>query len=108
MHCAKSWGSARHSPCTNEIAEVPVSQLRHPIQVVVAYDFSPSAEEALMRAVDVAARAPQHVLHVVCALDPRGSVRHITADQAETVQRQASEHIAAAFAGRATESAVQF
>jgi nucleotide-binding universal stress UspA family protein len=85
-----------------------VSQLRQPIQVVVAYDFSPSAEEALMRAVDVAARAPQHILHVVCALDPGGSVRHIKAEQAENVQQQATEHVAAAFAGRSTESEVQF
>lgn len=79
-----------------------------PIQVVVAYDFSPSAEEALMRAVDVAARAPQHVLHVVCALDPSGHVRHVTADAADSIQHQASERVSAAFAGRETASEVQF
>ena len=80
----------------------------HPVQVVVAYDFSPSAEEALMRAVDVAARAPQHVLHVVCALDPSAYVRHVTAEAAENIQRQASERVAATFAGRETASEIQF
>jgi len=84
--------------------EVPVTQ---PIQVVVAYDFSPSAEEALIRAVDVVARAPQHVLHVVVALDPNAYLRHINIETAETIQRQATERVTAAFAGR--ESAeVQF
>ena len=80
----------------------------HPIQVVVAYDFSPSAEEALMRAVDVAARAPQHVLHVVCALDPSTYGRKATAEAAENIQRQATEHVAAGFAGRITSTEVQF
>ena len=79
-----------------------------PIQVVVAYDFSPSAEEALIRAVDVAARAPQHVLHVICALDPRGQIRHVTADQAASIQKQARERVTAAFAGRPTGAEVQF
>lgn len=82
-----------------------MNEVRHPIQVVVAYDFSPSAEEALMRAIDVAARAPHHVLHVVCALDPS---RHTTAEAAESIQAQAKEHVTAGFAGRATAAEVQF
>jgi nucleotide-binding universal stress UspA family protein len=82
--------------------------VRHPVQVVVAYDFSPSAEEALMRAVDVAARAPQHVLHVVSALDPSVYGRHVTAAAAESIDRQVSERVAASFAGRETEHEVQF
>ena len=82
--------------------------MRNPVQVVVAYDFSPSAEEALQRAVDVAARAPQHVLHVVCALDPSTYGRHATLEAAESIERQASERIAAAFAGREAASEVQF
>lgn len=81
---------------------------RQPIQVVVAYDFSPSAEEALVRAIDVAARAPQHVLHVVCALDPSTHVRHITAEAADTIQKQATERVAAIFAGRETAAEIQF
>src|SRR5688572_3643545 len=34
-------------------------------QVVVAYDFSSTADVALDRAVELASRAPEHVLHVV-------------------------------------------
>lgn len=40
-------------------------------QVVVAYDFSHSGHAALERAVNVALRAPWHVLHVVCVIDPK-------------------------------------
>lgn len=38
-------------------------------QVVVGYDFSPTADIALNAALDLAARAPSHVLHVVVAVD---------------------------------------
>ena len=38
-------------------------------QVVVAYDFSNTAEVALTAAITLASRAPQHVLHVVVAID---------------------------------------
>jgi nucleotide-binding universal stress UspA family protein len=85
-----------------------VNEARHPIQVVVAYDFSPSAEEALMRAIDVAARAPQHILHIVCAVDPSAYGRHATAEAAESIQRQATERVTAGFAGRITAAEVQF
>ena len=78
------------------------------VQVVIAYDFSPSAEEALIRAVDVAARAPQHVLHVVCALDPSTYMRRITSDAAEVVQRQATERMTVALAGREAAAEIQF
>lgn len=43
---------------------------REQSQVVVAYDFSHSSESALYRAIALAKRAPFHVLHVVCAIDP--------------------------------------
>ena len=85
-----------------------MNEVKHPIQVVVAYDFSPSAEEALMRAIDVAARAPQHVLHVVCAVDAASYGRHVTAEAAENIQRQARDHVTAGFAGRLTAAEVQF
>src|SRR5215218_9172883 len=39
--------------------------------VVVAYDFSGSGHAALDRAIAVANRAPWHVLHIVCVIDPR-------------------------------------
>lgn len=42
--------------------------------VVVGYDFSHSGRAALHRAVTLAGRAPFHVLHVVCAVDPREAI----------------------------------
>lgn len=45
--------------------------MSEPSQVVVAYDFSHSGHAALDRAVAVARRAPWHVLHIVCVIDPR-------------------------------------
>lgn len=87
---------------------------RHPVQVVVAYDFSLSAEQALARAVEVAARAPQHVLHIVAALDPHdrattgGVLRGVTYEAAEHVQNMIMQRVTAAFAGRDTASEVQF
>lgn len=80
-----------------------------PIQVVVAFDFSPSAEYALVRAVDVAARAPQHVLHVIATLDERaGMMRGISYRDADHVQQLVRERVVAAFSGRSTASEVQF
>jgi nucleotide-binding universal stress UspA family protein len=45
--------------------------------VVVGFDFSTSGGEALSRAVTLAARAPFHVLHVVCVIDPRAPIPSI-------------------------------
>lgn len=42
--------------------------------VVVGYDFSQSGRAALHRAVTLAGRVPFHVLHVVCAVDPREAI----------------------------------
>ena len=49
----------------------------HQIPVVVGYDFSHSGHAALQRAVQLAARAPEHVLHVVCVVDPRHPIPSI-------------------------------
>ena len=38
--------------------------------VVVGYDFSHTGHQALRRAVALAARGPQIVLHVICVIDP--------------------------------------
>jgi nucleotide-binding universal stress UspA family protein len=46
-------------------------------QVVVGYDFSHSGGAALRRAVTLAVRAPFHVLHVVCVIDPRQGIPSI-------------------------------
>lgn len=43
-------------------------------QVVVAFDFSHSGKEALYRAIALARRAANHVLHFVCVLDPRSAL----------------------------------
>jgi nucleotide-binding universal stress UspA family protein len=45
--------------------------------VVVCYDFSRSADAALHRAVTLAARAPSHVLHVICVIDPKEAIPSI-------------------------------
>lgn len=46
---------------------------RHP-QVVVAYDFSPTARAVLDRAVALVARAPFHVLHFITVIDGHGGI----------------------------------
>jgi len=76
---------------------------RHPVQVVVAYDFSPSSEQALARAVEVAARAPQHVLHIVFAMESPG----VTYDNADAAQQTILEKVTRAFAGREAAAEVQ-
>jgi nucleotide-binding universal stress UspA family protein len=45
-----------------------------PRPVVVGFDFSHSGEAALDRAIQLADRAPEHVLHVVCVIDPKHPV----------------------------------
>ncbi|MEJ7600270.1 MAG: universal stress protein [Kofleriaceae bacterium] len=79
------------------------------IQVVVAYDFSPSAEHALSRAIEVASRAPQHVLHVLTAVDPHdrppSGGSH---DNPERIQQLVVEVMKLAFAGRPGAAEVQF
>jgi nucleotide-binding universal stress UspA family protein len=47
--------------------------------VVVGYDLSRSGGAALTRAVTLAARAPHHVLHVVCVIDPMEAIPSIPA-----------------------------
>ena len=83
------------------------------IHVVVGYDFSHTAEEALARALDVACRAPQHTLHVLAALDPRQGLAvsptaAVDYAYAEKIQKLAAERITAALAGRAAAHEVQF
>jgi nucleotide-binding universal stress UspA family protein len=72
-----------------------------PSQVVVAYDFSHSGRAALKRAIALANRAPFHVLHFVCVIEPHGEVttlpRHGRVDYpyAERVQQALTDEIAA-------------
>ncbi len=85
-----------------------------PIQIVVAYDFSASAEFAIARAIEVAARAPQHVLHIITALDPHeppaalAPIKDVTYEAADQLQSLILDRVKAAFATRATASEVQF
>jgi nucleotide-binding universal stress UspA family protein len=83
------------------------------VQVVIAYDFSPSAELALLRAVEVACRAPQHILHVIAAVDARHGLpviatKHVDYQYAEKIQELLADHVKKAFAGRPSVSEVQF
>lgn len=71
-----------------------------PSQVVVAYDFSHSSQAALQRAITLATRAPFHVLHFVCAIEPHGlipAVPHhgrVDFEYAEHVQQTLTDVIA--------------
>jgi len=83
------------------------------IQVIVAYDFSPIADEALRRALNTACRAPEHVLHVVTVIDPRGGLaialtNHVTPSYADRIARLVTERITDMLAGRDRASEVQF
>lgn len=83
------------------------------IQVVIAYDFSPSADLALRRGVDVACRSPQHVLHIITAIDARRGIAmlptaHVDYTYAEQVQVLLADHVKRAFGGRDSVSEVQF
>ncbi len=44
------------------------------VHVVVGFDFTTSSRAALQRAIGVGARAPWHVLHFVCVLEPHVAV----------------------------------
>jgi nucleotide-binding universal stress UspA family protein len=49
----------------------------HHSPVVVGYNFSHSGHAALHRAVSLAARAPHHVLHVVCVVSAKAPIPSI-------------------------------
>ncbi len=48
--------------------------------VVIGYNFSTTGHAALRRGVTMAARAPYHVLHVVCVVDPHDPLPSIPSD----------------------------
>jgi nucleotide-binding universal stress UspA family protein len=54
--------------------------MTHDTQIVVGYDFSHTGHVALRRGVEIASRAPSHVLHVLCVLDPRSPIPSIPTD----------------------------
>jgi len=60
-------------------------------QVVVGFDFSHSGRAALYRAIALATRAPFHILHFVCVLDPHAPLAavpgtHVDIEYATRVQ----------------------
>jgi nucleotide-binding universal stress UspA family protein len=83
-------------------------------QVVVGFDFTHSARAAMYRAIAVANRAPFHVLHFVCAIEPHGQIptmpHHGRVDLAyvERVERALLDEIAAELRGAAITDRVHF
>ena len=67
-------------------------------QVVVGFDFSHSGRAALYRAIALATRAPFHVLHFVCVIDPHLPLaavpgKKVDYEYAERVQRALTDEI---------------
>jgi nucleotide-binding universal stress UspA family protein len=74
--------------------------MSEPSPVVVAYDFSGSGHAALERAIELAKRAPWHVLHIVCVIDPRFPfpalpTKHVDVEYANRVVAAVSAEITA-------------
>jgi nucleotide-binding universal stress UspA family protein len=67
-------------------------------QVVVGFDFSHSGQQALYRAIALATRAPFHVLHFVCAIEPHTALpslptKRVDYAYAEQVQQAMTDAI---------------
>ena len=82
-------------------------------QVVIAYDFSTTSEIAFERGIQLAARSPRHVLHVLTVVDdahpvPELPTAKVDYEYTEKVQVRVAEKLTAAFAARAPETSVRF
>lgn len=82
-------------------------------QVVIAYDFSATSEIAFERGIELAARSPRHVLHVLTVVDdahpvPELPTTTVDYEYTEKVQARVAEKLTAAFAARAPEVPVRF
>jgi nucleotide-binding universal stress UspA family protein len=83
-------------------------------QVVIGFDFTPSARAAMYRAIAVANRAPFHILHFLCAIEPHGQVprmpHHGRVDLAyvEHVEKALLDEITAELRGAAIADRVHF
>lgn len=82
-------------------------------QVVIAYDFSTTSEIAFERGIELAARSPRHVLHVLTVVDdahpvPELPTAKVDYEYTEKVQARVAEKLTAAFAARAPEVPVRF
>jgi len=68
-------------------------------QVLVAYDFSFTADGTIDRAINVALRAPQHLIHFLTVLDPKHGIglhpdRKVDYHYAEEVQEMLKSAVA--------------
>ena len=82
-------------------------------QVVIAYDFSTPSEIAFERGIELAARSPRHVLHVITVVDDAHPVPDLPTTKVdylytEQVQALVGEKLAAAFAARAPDVEIHF
>lgn len=83
-------------------------------QVVVGFDFTQSARAAMYRAIAVANRAPFHILHFVCAIEPHGQIpnhpHHGRVDFAyvERIENALLDEIAVELKGAAISDRVHF
>ena len=82
-------------------------------QVVVGYDFSRSGREALARAIALAARAPFHVLHFVCVIEPHAPLpslptKHIDYAYAQRVQRAVTDAVESELRDAGVSASIQF
>ncbi len=83
-------------------------------QVVVAYDFSHSGRAALYRAIALATRAPFHVLHFVCAIEPHApnpavKAKHgVDYEYAARVQQALTDEVEAELRGAGVTGIVHF
>lgn len=83
-------------------------------QVVVGFDFSDSAWAALRRGVALASRAPFHVLHFACILDPHAGVpalppeKHVDIVYADRVRDELARCVEQALREAATIGRVHF
>ncbi|MDB4959645.1 MAG: UspA domain protein [Myxococcales bacterium] len=69
-------------------------------QVVVGFNLSRSGREALHRAIALATRAPGHVLHFVCVIEPHSAIpsiptNHVDYQYAERVQQALTDVVTA-------------
>ena len=84
------------------------------LHVVVAFNFTQSADAALHRALDLAHRAGGYVFHFVCIIDPHTGVPAVVAEgkydaqYAERVQQQLTIRIETEFAANHVSGSVQF
>jgi len=90
-----------------------MSDQPRPRQVVVAYDFSTTSDEALGLAVEIACREPIHILHIISAIDSRhglpvAPVHKADYEYAEKIQTMLGERVQEVFAGRRAIAEVHF